>query len=71
MLKAAGASLPALEFFHLYLDLREQTLADEASILLKEAADNPAAPQIIRQLKSYGWRREARELGLAARHKKG
>jgi hypothetical protein len=71
LLKAAGANLPAADFFHLYLDLRERMLSDEASFLLNEAAMNPEAPEIIRKMKNYGWRREARQLGVVTRHKNG
>lgn len=69
LLNAAGTNLPAPDFCDLYLGLRERMLSDAASFLLKGAALNPAAPEIIRKMKSYGWRREAKQLGITARHK--
>jgi serine/threonine protein kinase len=71
LLKAAGANLPAADFCHLYLDLREKMLCDEAGFLLKEAAMNPETPEIIVKMKGYGLRREAKQLGIATRHKNG
>jgi hypothetical protein len=46
-------------------------LTDEASVLLEEAAANPEVPEIIKRMKSYGLRREARQLATATRHKDG
>ncbi len=69
LLQVAGARFPAADFCHLYLDLNERKLSDEAGLLLRNAAMNPAAPEIMRELKSRGWRREAKQLGMAARQK--
>ena len=67
LLRAAGSSLPSEAFCHLYLMLRERTLTEEASLLLKEAARNSAAPEIITQLKDHRLRSEAKELAQAIR----
>lgn len=71
LLEATGANLPATDFCDLYLDLRERMLSDAASFLLKGAEMNPATPEIIRKMKSHGWRREAKQLGIATRHQNG
>jgi hypothetical protein len=67
VLRAAGSSLPSEAFCHLYLMLRERMLPKEASLLLKEAARNSAAPEIITQLKDRRLRSEAKELAQAIR----
>jgi len=71
LFKTAGTRLPATDFCHLYLNLRERVLSDEASFLLTQAAMNPEAPAIIAELKGQGLRREAKQLGLVARQKNG
>lgn len=67
VLRAAGSCLPGEAFCHLYLMLRERMLTGEAGLLLKEAARNPAAPEIITQLKDHRLRTEARQLAQAIR----
>jgi hypothetical protein len=67
LLRAAGTNLEGTDFCHLYLILKEQSLADAASFLLDAATLNPAAPEIIRQMKSHGLRRQARQLSQAVR----
>jgi len=69
LLRAAGTNLEGTDFCHLYLNLKEQSLADAASFLLDAATLNPAAPEIIVKMKSCGLRREARQLNQAIRPK--
>ncbi len=71
LLKAAGNSLQAADFCHLYLDLRERMLSAEAGFLLRTAETNPEAPEIIKEMRSHGMRREAKQLAAATRHKNG
>jgi hypothetical protein len=67
LLRAAGTNLESTDFCHLYLNLKERSFADAASFLLDAATPNPAAPEIIRKMKSHGLRREARQLSHAVR----
>lgn len=69
LLRAAGTNLEGPDFCHLYLKLKEQSLADAASFLLDAATLNPATPEIIRKMKSHGLRREARQLSQTVRLK--
>jgi len=69
LLRAAGTNLEGTDFCHLYQNLKQRSIADAASFLLNAATLNPAAPEIILKLKSYGFRREARQLGQATRHR--
>jgi len=71
LLTIAGRTLPPVDFYHLYVDLRDRALSGEADFLLKEAAANPEVTEIITKIKNYGLRREARQLSLAARQKNG
>jgi hypothetical protein len=71
LLKAAGADMRVDDFCRLYLNLSDRMLTDEASFLLEKAAANPEVPEIIKRMKSYGLRREARQLATATRHKNG
>ncbi len=71
LLRTAGSTLSPVDFHHLYVNLSDRVLSDEAGFLLNEAAANPEVSEIIIRMKNYGWRREAKQLSLAARQKNG
>jgi hypothetical protein len=71
LFKTASTRLPATDFCHLYLNLRERTLSAETDFMLAQALINPDAPEIAAELKSRGSRREAKQLSQAVRQKNG